>query len=114
MTIPNPEEHKDWVALVRNPITRIQSLWIYDHVENAPYRRDTYGKWPLPAMQGEFREKLYGCYRELDDALTEGLTKITDQTIRSPDDKNDCPYFTKKSFSWPGSWRRVGSLVLQF
>jgi hypothetical protein len=87
MVKPEISKFQDWMALVRDPVSRIQSSYIYEHPLNAPYRKDQVGKF----LWGH-RPKFYECYPTLDEALTKGLTTKSKE-------ENDCPMLARKVFS---------------
>eukprot|EP00547_Thalassionema_nitzschioides_P001609 CAMPEP_0194210358 /NCGR_PEP_ID=MMETSP0156-20130528/8174_1 /TAXON_ID=33649 /ORGANISM="Thalassionema nitzschioides, Strain L26-B" /LENGTH=400 /DNA_ID=CAMNT_0038937689 /DNA_START=48 /DNA_END=1250 /DNA_ORIENTATION=- len=69
--LPPPADYvsllNDWMFAIRDPITRIQSNWIYAHPLNNPYRMDK------TQLQG-FITQMHNCYPSLDDAATKGLS----------------------------------------
>ena len=83
---PTIEKYDNWIALVRDPVERIQSSWIYEHPDNAQFRVDRVGKF-----LHNFRPKFYECYPTLDPALKTGLTAPSTQ-------ENDSPMLAKKVF----------------
>lgn len=88
---PEVANYRDWIALVRDPIARIRSSWIFEHPLNSNYRR---GK---PYGPPSLRWKLYDCYPTLNDAVTIGLSS---PTVATTDD--DCAALAKTIFSGQG------------
>lgn len=84
---PDIDKYEEWIVLIRDPIERIKSSWIYEHPDNSQIRRDGVGKF----LFGN-RKKFYECYPALDEALTKGLTERSNV-------ENDCPMLAKKVFS---------------
>lgn len=84
---PDIDKYEEWIVLIRDPVARIKSSWIYEHPANSQLRRDNVGKFVFGN-----RPKFYECYPTLDEALTKGLTERSNQD-------NDCPMLAKKVFS---------------
>ena len=90
---PTIEKYDNWIALVRDPVERIQSSWIYEHPDNAQFRVDRVGKF----LHG-FRPKFYECYPTLGCSLEDGF----DGTIHS---RKRLPHAGKEGFfgsRWSG------------
>lgn len=85
---PIVEKYRDWIVLVRDPIERMKSNYIFEHTKNAPYRV------AAPPQNGTIeamRQKrmLFECYETLDEAFTIGLATPSEEL-------NDCPMLIKK------------------
>lgn len=66
---PKVDEFEKWILLIRDPIDRIKSFYMYDHPANFEWRTDRFG-WPI---KSEKAAELFGCYPSLDKLCTEGL-----------------------------------------
>jgi len=87
---PNTTKFDTWIALVRNPVERFQSAWLYEHTRNLPFRKDSL-EVPRSYLYNELKERLYDCYPSFNMLITQGLT-------RSSKRRNDCPMLAKQLF----------------
>lgn len=87
MEKPNITKYTNWIALVRDPLERFQSLWVYEHYRNAPFRIDS----TRHKITNELKERFYNCYPTMNTLIIEGLTKPSKQM-------NDCPMLAKTLF----------------
>jgi hypothetical protein len=65
-------KHTDWIALMRNPIDRVISAFLFEHPKNAPYRKNPMHV-TLPYID---KLKLYDCYDTMDDLATAGMAML--------------------------------------
>jgi hypothetical protein len=80
---PNITRHSTWIALVRDPIERIQSAYVYEHPDNERRRKDN--------IKGDLslKRKLYKCYPSLNQLVTIGLATPSES-------HNDCPMLARR------------------
>lgn len=66
-------KYNEWIVLVRDPIERIKSAYIYEHPQNARLRKDgeEMGKDGLPILR---KKQLYACFNSLDSLAQIGLS----------------------------------------
>jgi len=63
---PKLGKYHIWIALIRDPIDRIMSSWVFEHPKNYPYKKD-----PRPH---DFKDDLFECYETFNGLLTSGIT----------------------------------------
>lgn len=81
----NVDKHKEFIALVRDPVDRTVSNFLFEHPKNAPYRKNGMAV-TLPYVS---KLELYDCYDTVNDLATKGLAG----------DKNErCPHVAKHLF----------------
>jgi hypothetical protein len=71
---PEVDVYQNWILLIRDPISRLQSWWTYDHPDNFNYRKDYLG-FPY---KSEIWPQFFECYPTLDEFLTKGLVPATE------------------------------------
>ena len=59
------DRYPSWIGLVRDPVERIRSAWVFEHVQNYRYKVS-----PRPHA---YKNKLFQCYDTLEDLLLTGL-----------------------------------------
>jgi len=79
-----------WIALVRDPIDRIMSSWVFEHVKNQPYKKD-----PRPH---DFKDDLFECYDTFNDLLINGITNRNSRSV-SIENNITCPTLAKDIFN---------------
>lgn len=70
---PEVDAYQNWILLVRDPIARIQSWWMYDHTDNFLHRQDNLGH----PYRSKLWPRVFECYPTLDEFLTNGLAPTT-------------------------------------
>ena len=86
------DRYDTWILLIRDPIDRIQTSWIFEHVDNYPLKKD-----PRPHA---FKYKLFECYDTLDSMLTNGLF-VDNPSSPSQPEGDICPLLAKQVFEQP-------------
>jgi len=79
-----------WIALIRDPIDRIMSSWVFEHVKNQPYKKD-----PRPH---DFKDDLFECYDTFNDLLINGITNRSSRPV-SIENNITCPTLAKDIFN---------------
>merc|ERR1740124_593151 len=76
--VPKYDQHSEFIALIRNPIDRIIAAFLYEHVKNAPYSKESMTKTLI------HKEKiaLYECYDTIDELALNGLSPVHSCTDR--------------------------------
>ena len=87
LSVPIVSDHDDWILVVRDPVSRIQSWWTYDHPDNRLYRIDTQGHFFRNLEASKLSKKLFECYPTLDDLLTMGLAPRSNTTSTTTPDE---------------------------
>ena len=93
---PKIDLYDNWMVLIRDPIERVKTSWIFEHVDNYPFKKD-----PRPHA---FKYKLFECYDTLDELLTKGL--IAEPPY--PNDDDICPLMAKQVFQKPSCGEGYG------
>lgn len=104
---PEVEKFRYWMLLVRDPIARIQSWWMYDHMDNFEYRIDYLG-FPF---RSNLWPKLFECYKTLDDFCTKGLAPLEQQ---KEEPINECQLLAQMAIPPRGSSHILGFQHLRF
>ena len=86
---PVLEKYKTWIAVIRDPVDRIKTSWIFEHVDNYPFKKD--------ARPHAFKYKLFECYDTLDDLLTKGPYSETPSATKD----DICPLLARQTFEEP-------------
>ena len=96
---PDVDLYVNWLVLIRDPIDRILSSWIFEQVDNYPFKKN-----PRPHA---FKYELFECYNHLDVLLTNGV-------FVNNDGDDLCPLLARQLFQSPLCGEGYGIYHFQF
>ena len=73
MAKPEVDKFDNWIVIIRDPVTRILSWWMYDHEANFHYRED----YPGNRYRSDLWPRIFECFPTFDEFATKGLAPTT-------------------------------------